>query len=127
MSTPAVLTLTESCPDCGGPPLLVERFEKYTVVCGKCRTFTYPEVASIVLAVEAWNANALNSDEARVPWPKWLALLPGEDQANTRREQAETVARDPDMTLYEPYVHVKPIEIDNSKTAPLPARHESNK
>ncbi len=120
MSVPAVLAIFELCPDCNGCGVLVQRegtFAVYVVVCEDCRTYLHAEAPSIVLAVEAWNTNAVLGESGC--WPKWLALLPHESEQDTRIEQVQPDARDPDMTAYKEYDgFVKPVPIDNTKTAP---------
>lgn len=124
MTIPAVLEITELCPDCNGCGVLSERGGLYAVVCEDCRSYLHGETSSIVLAVEAWNTNAVSGDKGC--WPKWLALLPEESELETHIDVISApVTQEPDLTLYEPYVHhSKFVEIDNSKFAPVTQRVE---
>lgn len=120
MSTPAVLTITELCPDCNGCGVLVQREGTptvYAVVCEDCRTYLHAETPSIVLAVEAWNTNA--REDLSGHWPKWQALLPNEDERDTVIADPEAKGCEPDLSNYKAYEHIKPIPIDNTKTAPV--------
>jgi len=91
--------ITALC-QCGGKGILhkIERAgipSYYVVVCEKCRSFFYPEVATQESAIHGWNVGASSAVTA----PKWLAALPGDD------ERANIIASDgkpshPDLTDY---------------------------
>lgn len=101
--------ITEACR-CGGNGVLhkIKRSgitAYYVVVCEKCRTFFYPEVATRASAMHGWNVGAASG----VAGPKWIAALPGDDErANVIRSELQA-ARHPDLTAYKgacPAVHV---------------------
>lgn len=99
--------ITEPCPECGGGGMvakqemwgLAKTLTSYAIVCEKCRTYLWPLVDNIGDAIASWNAQAMTGKKGC--WPKWLADMPGVDEAARATAQAiGIVPGTPDLTNY---------------------------